>query len=47
MLDYAYQSYTFKDEGSRMKVTVDFYDNTNIAVGPGQTEIYQADSASK
>ena len=30
MLDYAYQSYTFKDEGSRMKVTVDFYDNTNI-----------------
>lgn len=30
MLDYAYQSYTFKDEGSKMKVTVDFYDNTNI-----------------
>ena len=30
MLDYAYQSYTFKDEGSKMKVIVDFYDNTNI-----------------
>ena len=30
VLDYAYQSYTFKDSGSKMKVTVDFYDNTNI-----------------
>lgn len=30
MLDYAYQSYTFKDEGSKVKVIVDFYDNTNI-----------------
>lgn len=30
ILDYAYQSYTFKDEGSKMKVIVDFYDNTNI-----------------
>lgn len=30
VLDYAYQSYTFKDEGSKMKVIVDFYDNTNI-----------------
>ena len=30
MLDYAYQSYTFKDEGSKMKVIIDFYDNTNI-----------------
>ncbi len=30
MLDTAYQKYTFKDEGSKMKVTVDFYDNTNI-----------------
>ena len=25
ILDYAYQSYTFKDEGSKMKVIVDFY----------------------
>lgn len=30
MLDTPYQSYTFKDEGSKMKVIVDFYDNTNI-----------------
>ena len=30
MLDSSYQSYTFKDEGSKMKVIVDFYDNTNI-----------------
>jgi len=30
MLDYAYQSYSFKDEGSKMRVIVDFYDNTNI-----------------
>ena len=30
MLDTPYQNYTFKDEGSRMKVIVDFYDNTNI-----------------
>lgn len=30
MLDISYQSYTFKDEGSKMKVIVDFYDNTNI-----------------
>jgi len=30
MLDYNYQSYTFKDEGSKMKVIIDFYDNTNI-----------------
>ena len=32
MLDYAYQSYSFKDNGSRMKVTVDFYDNTTIVI---------------
>ena len=30
MLDISYQSYTFKDEGSKIKVIVDFYDNTNI-----------------
>lgn len=30
MLDTPYQNYTFKDEGSKMKVTVDFYDNTNV-----------------
>lgn len=30
MLDSSYQSYTFKDEGSKIKVIVDFYDNTNI-----------------
>lgn len=30
MLDTPYQNYTFKDEGSKMKVIVDFYDNTNI-----------------
>lgn len=30
MLDTPYQNYTFKDEGSKMKVTVNFYDNTNI-----------------
>ena len=30
MLDIPYQNYTFKDEGSKMKVAVDFYDNTNI-----------------
>lgn len=30
MLDIAYQNYTFKDEGSKMKVVIDFYDNTNI-----------------
>ena len=30
MLDTPYQSYTFKDEGSKMKVIVDFYDNTNV-----------------
>lgn len=30
MLDIPYQNYTFKDEGSKMKVIVDFYDNTNI-----------------
>lgn len=30
MLDITYQNYTFKDEGSKMKVVVDFYDNTNI-----------------
>ena len=30
MLENAYQNYTFKDESSKMKVTVDFYDNTNI-----------------
>lgn len=30
MLDYGYQSYSFKDDGSKMKVIVDFYDNTNI-----------------
>ncbi len=30
MLETAYQNYTFKDEGSKFKVTVDFYDNTNI-----------------
>lgn len=28
--DYSYQTYTFKDEGSKMKVGVNFYDNTNI-----------------
>ncbi len=28
--DYFEKSYTFKDEGSKMKVVVDFYDNTNI-----------------
>lgn len=31
MLDYSYQKYTFKDSGSKMKTTVDFYDNTNIS----------------
>lgn len=30
MLAPSYQNYTFKDEGSRMRVIVDFYDNTNI-----------------
>lgn len=30
MLDFGYQSYSFKDEGSKMRVIVDFYDNTNI-----------------
>ena len=30
MLETAYQNYTFKDEGSKFKVTVDFNDNTNI-----------------
>lgn len=30
MLDYLYQSYTFKDEGSNFRAVVDFYDNTNI-----------------
>ena len=30
MLSYDYQNYTFKDEGSKMKVTVNFSDNTNI-----------------
>lgn len=30
MLEIAYQNYTFKDEGSKFKATVDFYDNTNI-----------------
>lgn len=30
MVDYSNQEYSFKDEGSKMKVTVDFYDNTNI-----------------
>lgn len=30
MLDTPYQQYTFKDEGSKFKVVVDFYDNTNI-----------------
>lgn len=30
MLESQYQKYTFKDEGSKMKVNVDFYDNTNI-----------------
>ena len=30
MLETAYQNYTFKDEGSKFKATVDFYDNTNI-----------------
>jgi len=29
-LEYAEQKYSFKDEGSKMKVTVDFYDDTNI-----------------
>lgn len=28
--DYSYQTYTFKDEGSKMRVVIDFYDNTNI-----------------
>ena len=28
--DYAEKNYTFKDDGSKMKVIVDFYDNTNI-----------------
>lgn len=30
MLDSSYQKYTFKDSGSKMRVFVDFYDNTNI-----------------
>ena len=30
MLDLPYQHYTFKDEGSAMRIMVDFYDNTNI-----------------
>jgi len=30
MLEPWDKSYTFKDEGSKMRVTVDFYDNTNI-----------------
>lgn len=30
MLDYGYQKYTFKDEGSKMRTVVDFYDNTTI-----------------
>ena len=30
MFELAYQNYTFKDEGSKMKVVVDFYDDTNI-----------------
>ena len=30
MYETSYQNYTFKDEGSKIKVTVDFYDNTNI-----------------
>ena len=29
-LDYAYQNYTFKDEGSKIKASVNFYDNTDI-----------------
>jgi len=29
-IDYMQKSYSFKDEGSKMKVTVDFYDNTNV-----------------
>ena len=29
-VDYMQRSYSFKDEGSKMKVIVDFYDNTNI-----------------
>lgn len=30
-LEYNYQKYTFKDEGSKISVTVDFTDNTNIS----------------
>lgn len=30
MVDVFNRNYTFKDEGSKMKVVVDFYDNTNI-----------------
>ncbi len=30
MLDMDYQNYTFKDEGSKFKAIVDFYDNTDI-----------------
>ena len=30
MLELMYQNYTFKDAGSKMKVTVSFYDNTTI-----------------
>ncbi len=29
-LELQHKNYTFKDEGSKMKVTVDFYDNTDI-----------------
>ena len=31
MYNYEYQNYTFKDEGSRMRMNIDFYDNTNIS----------------
>ena len=29
-LDFQHQNYTFKNDASKMKVTVDFYDNTTI-----------------
>ena len=30
MLEYQYQEYTFKDEGSKISAMVDFYDNTSV-----------------
>lgn len=31
-LESRYQNYTFKDCGSKMKVTIDFYDNTEVTI---------------